>query len=676
MILIPSNRKWSQNNSGEVFGMLHGTKNINFDKEGYAQLAKRAVALIYGGTNFGIPISVSYFKNAGTSGYYCITDDRPMRVLLDGTANSIYDGTYAPGGLINNDGLVWQGYWYITQSTFFARHTGSAWTAASYGSLTASVPHPLCVWENYNYLAVGNGNTVLIYNTSHTPVTTVQLPTNYEVKWIRYNHQRIYIGTKELSGGNAVMFVCSDATATSAEDAWPVSANWLFSGVAYKSSIVVMTSRGQLLRFNGGGWDELGNLPVYYSNYNWWNGAEGFTGLGRMCQRGMTTDGNIIYLNIDGYVGDANVYLDNQPSGLWVYDPNIGLYHKAGFSNDKFQTISISQASTNTTTDVFTAGATYTAQTGVKVFYIGTAGGLKSFSYYYLIRVDATTFKLASSYANAIAGTQIDITSTGSAGQTLYYSDELDTGASFMTNLAIGAVSLVSELDGTSIAGTSGFGYMSASQVLFGGLILNNTISGSVYTLQSLSVSYNRGYLTSQKIFSNNLKDSWKKIIAKCTRLFQTSDKAIIKYRVVDKAYYPLLVSLSADLAVWVNGTSFTSTANLSGVVAGEEVEFLSGRAAGLTAHVVSITVLTGTYTVTLDETIPGVSASDKSMFAIQNWKKVGTLLSTDPDSLYDKVLPEQGSKKWIQLKVELRGHSEPIIEELQVINGTNEPSK
>jgi hypothetical protein len=137
-----------------------------------------------------------------------------------------------------------------------------------------------------------------------------------------------------------------------------------------------------------------------------------------------------------------------------------------------------------------------------------------------------------------------------------------------------------------------------------------------------------------------------------------------------------MLISTSADLATWVNGTSFTSTANLSGVVAGEEVEFLSGRAAGLTAHVVSITVLTGTYTVTLDETIPGVSASDKSMFAIQNWKKVGTLLSTDPDSLYDKVLPEQGSKKWIQLKIELRGHSEPIIEELQVINGTNEPSK
>jgi len=38
---------------------------------------------------------------------------------------------------------------------------------------------------------------------------------------------------------------------------------------------------------------------------------------------------------------------------------------------------------------------------------------------YYLIRVDDSTFKLATSYANAIAGTAIDITTTGSGTQTL-----------------------------------------------------------------------------------------------------------------------------------------------------------------------------------------------------------------------------------------------------------------
>lgn len=38
---------------------------------------------------------------------------------------------------------------------------------------------------------------------------------------------------------------------------------------------------------------------------------------------------------------------------------------------------------------------------------------------YYLIRVDNLTFKLATSYANAIAGTAIDITTTGSGTQTL-----------------------------------------------------------------------------------------------------------------------------------------------------------------------------------------------------------------------------------------------------------------
>lgn len=672
MIIIPSNRKWSQYNSGEVFGILHATKNINFDKEGYAQLARRPTALIYGGTNFGHPISISYFKNAGTTGYYCITDDRPMRIsLASGTATSLYDATYAPGGLTNNDGLVWQGRWYITQSTSFSYHTGSAWNPATLGSLSSGVPHPLCIWESENSLAIGNGNTVKLYDTTHTLVQTLTLPSNFEVRWMKYNNQKLYIGTKNTTGGNAVMFVWSDTTVTSASDAWPVPANWMWSGVVHQSSIVTTISNGQVLRFNGGGWDMLAAFPVYYSNYSWFQGA-GYTN-GRMEQRGMVSDGHLIYLVIDGYVGDDNVYLDNQPCGLWVLDPSVGLYHKAGASNDKYNAISIDSSATNTSTETFTTtgAATYTALTGTKVWYKATGSataGLKAFHYYYLIRVSSSTFRLASSYANAIAGTPINITAAGSV-ESLHCCDELDAGGSLMTSYQPGAACLVSELDIQTTASANGFGYMSGSQILFGAYVPKSDSSGTLtYTVQSITTAYNRGYIISQKIFSPNFIEGWTRLVAACNRLFQTSDKILIKYRIKDKAYYPIMATIGGtDLGTFTTGTTFTTTTDLTGVSVGEEVEFIAGRGAGLDAHITALSLNTGTWTVTIDETIPGVSNNDRCGFAIQNWKKAGMADINTANSVFDNTVLD--ASRWIQIKIEFRGHSEPLAEELRITN-------
>ncbi len=662
---------------GEIFGVLHASKNISFDKLGYAQLSRRPVATVYNVTNFDTMVSCVYLKDTSNSGYYAMTGIRPFMFNLDGSAPTDLNGS-GHGGDIKYDGVVWQGRWYISQGTSFAYYVAASasWTTGL-GSLNSPVSggagHAMCVWESANYLAIGDHNQVLLYDTSHTLQKTITLPSNFEVRWIRYNHNRIYIGTKNKNGGDAMMFVCSDITSSSAADSWPVPANWIFSGIPYKSSIAVMTSRGQLLWFNGGGWTELANLPVYNTTYSWFQGT-GYVN-GRMEQRGMATDGNLIFLNLDGYTGDDYLFLEGQPSGLWIFDPAIGLTHRAGISLDKYNTMSIS--SLNTGTYVFTAGASFTALSGVKVWYKAStvSTGLENYRYYYLIRKSSTTFQLAKTYADAVAGTPVPIAVTAAGNtETLHCCDELDTGASMMGAEQPGAVCLVSELDAAPLPSATGYGYMTGSQVLYGVGNVTPATGSNIAVVMSLSTGYNRGYIITQKLFSSVVKDSVVELIAKCTRLFQTSDKAIIKYRVVDKLYYPIFVNIAnAAQATWVNGTSFTTTRDLSAVVAGDEVEFLAGRGGGLTAHItITPTVSSGTWTVTIDETIPGVTASDVSGFVIQNWKKQGTLSSTDMDWIY-KQAPASNPKKWIQLKIELRGHSEPILEEGQVDSNPNE---
>jgi len=115
----------------------------------------------------------------------------------------------------------------------------------------------------------------------------------------------------------------------------------------------------------------------------------------------------------------------------------LALVDVIGFYRVTSVTTTTAQATTNTLgqSDTFTADAgsdlcTYTSTanipsniltgTRVRLTSSGTLpAGLALATDYYVIRVSDTTFELATSYANAIAGTQIDITGAGTGTHTI-----------------------------------------------------------------------------------------------------------------------------------------------------------------------------------------------------------------------------------------------------------------
>ncbi len=115
----------------------------------------------------------------------------------------------------------------------------------------------------------------------------------------------------------------------------------------------------------------------------------------------------------------------------------VALVDVVGFYRVTSVTTTSAQATTNTLgqSDTFTADAgtdvcTYTSSanipsnllTGTRTRLTTTTtlpGGLATATDYYLIRVSDTTFKLATSYANAIAGTAINITDAGTGTHTI-----------------------------------------------------------------------------------------------------------------------------------------------------------------------------------------------------------------------------------------------------------------
>jgi hypothetical protein len=120
-----------------------------------------------------------------------------------------------------------------------------------------------------------------------------------------------------------------------------------------------------------------------------------------------------------------------------VVPGTLALVDVIGFYRVTAVTTTTAQATTNTLgqSDTFTADAgtdlcTYTSTanipsnilTGTRVRLTTTTtlpGGLATATDYYVIRMSDTTFELASSYANAIAGTQVNITDAGTGTHTI-----------------------------------------------------------------------------------------------------------------------------------------------------------------------------------------------------------------------------------------------------------------
>jgi hypothetical protein len=163
-------------------------------------------------------------------------------------------------------------------------------------------------------------------------------------------------------------------------------------------------------------------------------------------------------------------------------------------------------------------------------------------------------------------------------------------------------------------------------------------------------------YFVTTKIESQNVQDTWEKLYVKHRRLLNSSDKIILKYRKTEAT--PIEISIT-----WVNTTSFTTTTNVSALT-GYEVEILQGTGSGRCVHIVSVSG-SGTYTVTIDEAVTGVTTGTATA-RVQNWTKIGSISNLVKE--FERFSIDQTSN-WIQLKCFMLFTGDNEIEELYLTN-------
>jgi len=685
MIKLPTDLKWTQPNNSDKFGSLWLTKNINLDEEGYIKLSPRAVKLTDSiiSSNAGFPLAIG---RHGEGAYQIATSSDANWNLTVGVKQNTWtenSGANEPTLTINSHAVWFKGKWHATTATgvFHRPATGGgsqAWTSAGI-SLTTGKRHFMAVFQGLQSLCITNGNTVVQYTESggvYSAIATLTIPSDFEITGLAYNNDKMAVITRlsnDATSGqdqNSYLFIW-DGNTTGAGQGLDVDSDSIMGITAYKSSFVILTRTGELLYFNGGGFETLTRLPFYFLDLRWGNPFD-ISAFGAVP---MIADGDVIYLNIGAATNQfgrkAETYLQNFPSGVWCYDPKVGVYHRWSPSISQAYVNFVDGVDINTTTDVLTAsagvfGLKTIPATGNIARLVSTVGigGLTLNSDYYIIKVSSTTFKLATTKANALAGTAIDITSatTGGNGNYFWLYDLVDYGNT--AHDEAGALALTG--DHTSVY----------RDLIFGGRYDATTLT----TLDSICITVpfleNRGYFVTSKIFSSQVTDNNQKVFVKF-RPLKTDDKIIVKYR--ERDYLGLPITSSGNSANWTSPSEFYTTQDLSEAktyldAGGElECEFLSGAGGGVMVKVSSIGASDGTNTsVVLAEEVLGASSALKAEFIIHNWEVKRTITSSDTSPV---EIPIGGLSSWVQFKVELRG-SDTTVEEFNFINATAKQSQ
>lgn len=672
MIRIPdSSNQFSLPNNSDKFGNLHYVKNVNFDEEGYLKLSARAVSLVneQDTDTFDIPTAIG---RGQSDQFFVATTDRPFEVDLSengssGVSAAVDNGTNAPNLTFDSHGTWWQNRWYVTDTDdlWYRDPSNGNWTDANV-TLTAGKNHFLEVFRSRVQLCIADGNEVVQINTSHTETTNLTIPADYEVIGLAYNNNFMAVATRlsdTAAGQNqqAHLFIW-DGTTTSANQSFGVGSDAIMAVTPYKSSFVILTRTGNLLYFNGGGFDQLTSLPFYFQNVTWGDSQNP-----EMFGNNMFVDGDVIYINVNTYYEQFGTkgerYLPSSPGGVWCFDPKVGLYHRYSPSISEVSRLTVTSANINTTTDVLTTTAGTIPATGNPVKYIHSRstkiGGLQTGEVYYVIKLSSSTFSLATTRQNALDNIKIDITSTGDTTNYFLAVDQTDYGQSLIRRTgAIGQTEKPSHVQ---------------EGLVFGGELRRVNSSTADAHLNFLSAGFhNIGYLVTAKIFASQIKDTYQKLYIRY-RPLESGERILVKQKHEDIMGLPISTPQDSASVTWTSNREFYTIADLSdaksyldqGGKRELECEIIGGAGAGSASQVESISEDNGTYSVVLKDEVIGASSQRVSDIIIENWVLIDTI---DHNGDGTKEIPLDTSAKWVKYKMVLEG-TDVTVEDLLLVS-------
>lgn len=206
----------------------------------------------------------------------------------------------------------------------------SAWNTISLTS--GGIPHPLKVSFN-NKLLIGNGNEIVSVLTDNTVDTkAMNLPKEFRIEWIKSSKSAIWVGARNLNGGEAEVFLW-DGYSENYNQSFKVGSEYVFSCVIKDEVPYIVNGYGQLMAFTGGGFSEIARFPIALNKkYSLYTSSSVYQPIHR---NGMAIIDNQIHILLKAsLIGQTSTFLENQLSGVWAYTTETGLHHRFSLTKD------------------------------------------------------------------------------------------------------------------------------------------------------------------------------------------------------------------------------------------------------------------------------------------------------------------------------------------------------
>ena len=287
-----------------------------------------------------IPVAFNFYNGE----YIMVTDDFVYR-----GGNEVNDPftkdtrSNAPSGNISealSDAEIFNGALYVSGGDEVYKLSGSVWSKPITSGLTFATPHLMATLgtssgSEARLYITENFTKVLSINTSDVLATSgsFTLDTGFGSTWsitMLEAGDSVWIGLADSGTGRGAVIEWDGATEDTPTRVIQlnsaVAAGCLVDGIPY-----VMDMNGRLLRYGGFSFVEVDKLP--FNLPLTMTGSRGRTNLRYIHPNGMTaTDRNTILINVSNETEATNIYQNNAPSGIYEYDPQIGLYHKYAYS--------------------------------------------------------------------------------------------------------------------------------------------------------------------------------------------------------------------------------------------------------------------------------------------------------------------------------------------------------
>jgi hypothetical protein len=196
-------------------------------------------------------------------------------------------------------------------------------------------PHPLCVSYN-NLLLIGNGRNIVSVDTSDNVNTAkVVLPEGFIIEWIKSASNGVWIGAKNTTQEEAKVFYW-DGYSENYNKGYNIGSEYCFAGVINKQDVpFVVNGYGQLMAFNGSGFEEVAKFPVANSKKHSLVGFVGANGYPPIHRNGMAIIDDEVHILLNAGVDDDDTkLLESQLSGIWCYTRENGLFHRFSLGNN------------------------------------------------------------------------------------------------------------------------------------------------------------------------------------------------------------------------------------------------------------------------------------------------------------------------------------------------------